>query len=216
MSEALEALMDETLGQFLDKLASGAATPGGGSAAAMSGAMAAGLIAMVCNLSLGKKQLADFEDEARSLLARAEELRGELQVLAQEDIAAFGRLMAAYRLPRQTEADAATRQAAIQNMTKKATDVPLRTARAAAALLPLCAPLARQGNRLAVSDIGVAALLIQATVPSALLNVDINLGVIEDQRFVREVRAQVADLTIGLQEEIVGVLSIVRERMRGA
>jgi formiminotetrahydrofolate cyclodeaminase len=99
-------------------------------------------------------------------------------------------------------------------MTKRATDVPLRTARAAVALLPLCVPLARQGNRQAVSDIGVAALLIQATVPSALLNVDINLHALDDQAFVRDVRAQVADLTIGLQDEIAGILTMVRDRMR--
>jgi formiminotetrahydrofolate cyclodeaminase len=207
-------VMGQSVGQFLDALASGAPTPGGGSTAALSGAMAAGLISMVCNLSIGKKQLADFEGEARAILARSEELRTELQSLAQEDIAAFERLMAAYRLPRQTDADAASRKAAIQTMTKRATDVPLRTARAAVALLPLCVPLARQGNRQAVSDIGVAALLIQATVPSALLNVDINLHALDDQAFVRDVRAQVADLTIGLQDEIAGILTMVRDRMR--
>ncbi len=207
-------VMGQSVGQFLDALASGAPTPGGGSTAALSGAMAAGLISMVCNLSIGKKQLADFEGEARAILARSEELRTELQSLAQEDIAAFERLMAAYRLPRQTDADAASRKAAIQTMTKRATDVPLRTARAAVALLPLCVPLARQGNRQAVSDIGVAALLIQATVPSALLNVDINLHELDDQAFVRDVRAQVADLTIGLQDEIAGILTMVRDRMR--
>ena len=201
-----------SVGQFLDALASGASTPGGGSTAALSGAMAAGLISMVCHLSIGKKQLADFESEAQAILARSEELRAELQSLAQEDIVAFQHLMAAYRLPRQT--DAASRKAAIQTMTNRATDVPLRTARAAVALLPLCVPLARQGNRQAVSDIGVAALLIQATVPSALLNVDINLHALDDQAFVRDIRAQIADLTIGLQDEIAGILTMVRDRMR--
>jgi formiminotetrahydrofolate cyclodeaminase len=100
-------------------------------------------------------------------------------------------------------------------VTRAATEVPLRVARAATALLTLCAPLARHGNRNAVSDVGVAVLLVQAAVPSALLNVEINLAVLEDQLFVRQTRAQVEDLTIGLDEEVAGVLALVRERIAG-
>jgi formiminotetrahydrofolate cyclodeaminase len=210
-----EPLIEKQVGQFLDELASGAPTPGGGSVAALSGAMAAGLITMVCDLTIGKQQYAEFEPEARELRAQAERLRAELQVLAQDDVEAFNHLMAAYKLPRTTDADAASRKAAIQKVTRRAAEVPLRVARTATALLELCAPLARHGNRNAASDIGVAALLIRATVPSALLNVEINLGVLEDQLFVRQVRAQIEDLTIGLDEEVDGVLVLVRKRMSG-
>lgn len=213
MSE--QPLLDRTVGQFLNDLASGAPTPGGGSAAALSGAVAAGLIAMVCNLSIGKKQYAGFEAEAQAILAQAEELRATLQRLAQEDIDVFNRLMAAYRLPRMTDADAATRRAAIQHVLRAATEVPLQIARAIAQLLPLLPPLARAGNRTAVSDAGAAAFLVQAAVPMALLNVEINLAMIDDLQFVREARAQVEDLTIGLQDEIAGVILLVRERVRG-
>lgn len=213
MSE--QPLLDRTVGQFLNDLASGAPTPGGGSAAALSGAVAAGLIAMVCNLSIGRKQYAAFEAEAQAILRQAEDLRATLQQLAQEDIDVFNRLMAAYRLPRMTDADAAARRAAIQHVLRAATDVPLQTARAIAQLLPLIPPLARDGNRTAVSDAGAAALLVQAAVPMALLNVEINLSMIDDQQFVREARAQVEDLTIGLQEEIAGVLLLIRDRVRG-
>ena len=212
---AQQPLLDLTVGQFLDELASGAATPGGGSAAALSGAMAAGLIAMVCNLSIGKKQYAAFEAEAQSILERAATLRATLQQLAQEDIDVFNRLMAAYRLPRETEADAAARKAAVQRMTRLATEVPLRTARAIADLLPLLAPLVRQGNRTAVSDVGAAAFLIQAAIPMALLNVEINLPAIEDQQFAREAHARAQDLTIGLEEEIAEITALVRERVKG-
>ena len=210
-----EKLADKRLGQFLDELASGAPTPGGGSVAALSGAMAAGLLTMVCDLTIGKKQYAEFEAEAQALRQRAETLRAELQALAQADVDVFDHLSAAYKLPRTTDADAASRRAAIQQITRQATDVPLRVARAAIALLPLCAPLARHGNRSAVSDVGVAALLVQAAVPAALLNVDINLAVLEDQLFVRQTRAQVEDLTIGLDEEVAGVLALVHERIAG-
>ena len=209
----MEHILDQPVRQFLDELASSAPTPGGGAVAALSGAMAAGLITMVCDLTIGKQQYAEFEAQAQSLRARSEALRAELQQLAQADVEVFNNLSAAYKLPRTTEADAASRRAAIQKVMRQAAEVPLRVARAAVALLPLCAPLARDGNRRAVSDIGVAALLVQAAVPGALLNVEINLVALEDQLFVRETRAQAEDLTIGLDEEVAGVLVLVRERI---
>lgn len=211
----MSEILQQPLASFLDQLASKAPTPGGGSVAALSGAMAAGLLTMVCNLSIGKKSMADFEQEARAILERAEQLRAELQQLAQDDISVFEHLMAAYGLPRATQADAATRKAAIQRVTQQATTLPLQTAHAIAALLPLCTPLARHGNRNAISDVGVAALLIQAAVPAALLNVDINLATIEDQIFVRETRVQAQDLRTGVNEEIQQVLAIVQERIGG-
>jgi methenyltetrahydrofolate cyclohydrolase len=208
-------LLDQTVRQFLDELASGAPTPGGGSVAALSGAMAAGLLTMVCDLTIGKKAYAGFEDEARSIRAQAEALRAELQSLLQADIEVFTGLMAAYKLPRASDADAATRKAAIQQATRAATQVPLRTAQAASALLPLCLPLARQGSRNAVSDVGVAAQLIRAAVPSALLNVDINLPVLEDAVFVSQTHELVAALTNGLDQRVGEVLAVVQERLAG-
>lgn len=209
-----EQILEHPVQQFLDELASSAPTPGGGSVAALTGAMAAGLLTMVCDLTVGKKTYAEFEDEAKTLRERAEAGRTALQRLAQEDIDVFGRLGAAYKLPRTTDADAANRRAAIQTVTRLATEVPLRMARALVDLVPLCAPLARHGSRLAVSDVGVAALLIKAAVPAALLNVEINLATLEDQLFVRTTRAQIEDLTIGLDEEVDGVLAMVHERIR--
>lgn len=211
-----ERLLDNTVGQFLDQLASNAPTPGGGSVAALTGAMAAGLVTMVCDLTIGKKQYAEFEAEARGIRERAEASRADLQELAQADIDVFGQLSAVYKLPRTTEADAASRRAAIQKVMRQATEVPLRTARAVVALLPLCAPLARNGNRTAVTDVAAAALLIRAAVPAALVNVDGNLTILEDQIFVREARAQADDLLIGLDEEVEEVLSLTRARISGA
>src|SRR4051812_9321341 len=95
-----EQLLDKTVSQFLDELASSNPTPGGGSVAALTGAMSAGLVTMVCDLTIGKKQYAHFDDEARTLRERAESLRAELQELAQADVDVFNRLMAAYKLPR--------------------------------------------------------------------------------------------------------------------
>jgi formiminotetrahydrofolate cyclodeaminase len=177
--------------------------------------MAAGLITMVCDLTIGKKQYAEFEPEAIGLRTRAEALRAELQQLIQADIDAFNHLSAAYKLPRVTEADAASRKAAIQRVLREATEVPLRTARAVVSILPLCAPTARHGNRTAVSDVAAAAILIRAAVPAALINVESNLAMLEDQLYVRQVRAQVEDLTVGLDEEVEGVLALARARIQG-
>ncbi len=208
-----ESLMQQPLGAILDALASRSPTPGGGSVAALTGAMAAGLVSMVCELTIGKPQFAEVEGELRAIHAQAEQLRAELQRLADEDIAVFNRLAAAYKLPRTTEADAATRKAAIQQITRLAAEVPLRTAQAAAALLPLCTTLANNCARLVVSDVGVAVLLVRATVQSAALNVEINLAALEDQVFVRQTRAQLQDLLIGLGDEVDGIVTIVRGRM---
>jgi formiminotetrahydrofolate cyclodeaminase len=212
MSEPLNA---QPVGALLDALASSAPTPGGGSVAALSGAMAAGLVSMVCALTVGKKQYAEIEQEVRAIHERAEALRAELQAVAQQDVEVFGRLSAAYKLPRTTDADSATRQAAIQQVTRQAAEAPLRAAHAAAALLPLCTALAPRVGRLIVSDIGVAALLARSAVQSAVLNVEINLAGLEDQRYVRETRAQITDLMVGLREETEGIVEIVRGRING-
>lgn len=208
-------LLDHSVRQFLDKLASDLPAPGGGSVAALTGALAAGLLTMVCDLTIGKKAYAGFEDEARSIRARAEAQRAELQRLLETDVEVFTALMAAYKLPRATDAEAAERKAAIQRSTRAATEAPLHTAQAAAALLPLCMPLARQGSRNAVSDVGVAAQLIRAAVPSALLNVEINLPVIEDAAFAEQTRAAVAELTQHLDQGVAEVLAVVKERIAG-
>jgi formiminotetrahydrofolate cyclodeaminase len=210
-----DSIVQQPVGTFLDMLASSAPTPGGGSVAALSGAMAAGLVSMVCALSKGKKQFADDAEEIERIHAQAEALRGDLQTLAQQDVVIFSRLSAAYKLPRTTEADAASRQAAIQTVTRQAAEVPLRVARTVADLLPLCTALAPRCSRMIVSDIGVAAVLVHATLQSAILNVEINLAGLEDQRYVREVRAQIEDMLIGVSEEVEGIVQIVRSRING-
>lgn len=206
--------IDTSVTAFLDALARGTPTPGGGGAAALSGAMAAALVSMVCNLTIGKKRYQEAEDEMRAILDRSETLRAELTQLAEDDVSAFNRLSAAYKLPRETEADVAIRRDAIQESLKRATETPLRTARAAAAILPLCPPVAERGNQAAVSDVGVAALLAEAAIRSALLNVQINIRTLEDAIYVRQVRAEVDRLTDGLQGEMERINALVAAKLR--
>ncbi len=208
-----DTLQEQTIATFLDTLASKSPTPGGGSVAAVNGAIAAGLVSMVCSITLGKKKPPENKETVESIHAQAEALRHELQELAQADVEVFGHLSAAYKLPRTTDADAAARKDAIQKVTREAAEVPLKTARSAAAVLPLCSALVESCSRLLVSDIGVAAIIARATVQSSLLNVEINLATLEDTIFIRETRAHMEDLSVGLDEESASILEIVRNRI---
>ena len=209
-----ERAFDTSVADFLDRLASAMPAPGGGGAAALGGAMGAALVSMVCNLTIGKARYAEVEGQMRDALDRAEALRQELQELAQADIEAFNRLSAAYKLARTTDSDQAIRRDAIQASLRRATEVPLRTARAAAAILPLCPPVAEHGNQAAVSDVGVGVLLAHAAVRSSLLNVEINLRLLEDKMYVRQVQAEVERLSDGLSAEAERLVDLVRSKLK--
>lgn len=198
---------------YLDQLASAAASPGGGGAAALGGAMAAALVSKVCNLTIDKARHADVEDELHDLLDRAEALRHELQELAEADVAATNRLLASYELARTTESDIAIRRDAIQSSRRRATEVPLRTARAAAAIVGLCLGTAERGNLTAAGDVGGAALHAHAAVRAALLQVESNLRALDDALYVRQVRAEVARLTDGLDGETQRIIELVQSKI---
>ncbi|MGB9724466.1 MAG: cyclodeaminase/cyclohydrolase family protein [Chloroflexia bacterium] len=208
-----EAFLQKTVEEFLNELASKAPVPGGGSVSALSGALAAGLVTMVCDLTIGKKQYAEVEEEIRRYREEAENLRLRLQGLIQADVEAYGRLAAAYKLPRETEEEQADRYAAVQEATMEATRVPLEIAEAARRVVELSGPVAEKGSRLAVSDAGIAALLGEAAVHSALLNVKINLPTIEDEPFVAEARRRMKKVLAGLAERREAILRTVEERL---
>lgn len=185
---------------FLEALASAAPTPGGGSVAALTGALGAGLISMVCNLTLGKEKYKGVEAEVARLLEESEKLRLELMALIEADMGVYGKLSAAYKLPKDSDQDKAARTAAIQAALKEATGVPLAIARACARLVELCPPVGKVGNIGAISDIGVAILLGEASLRSAALNVAINLGSLKDEAFVQSTRREMDGLQAGKPE----------------
>lgn len=190
-------LTEKPVTAFLDELASSAPAPGGGSAAALSGALGAALVSMVCNLTLGKKKYADVQEDIEALLEKSEALRKELTDLLEEDVKAYTAYSQAAKMPRQTEEQKAERSKAMQAALKGATDVPLRIAEAAVKVMDLCMPAAEKGNVWAVSDAGVAVLLAEAALRSAALNVLINLGSLKDEEFVAERRAKLDSLLEG-------------------
>jgi methenyltetrahydrofolate cyclohydrolase len=169
-------LIDSTVSAFDGELASASPAPGGGSAAALSGSLAAALVAMVCRLSLGRSDLAASDAELTATLEDAEGLRCRLLELVDEDTAAFDAVMNALRMPKAEEAQRAARVAALEQATLAAAAVPLETLTAAALTLTLAAALAGRANPAAASDLGVAVGLAAAAAEGALLNVAINLG----------------------------------------
>jgi formiminotetrahydrofolate cyclodeaminase len=182
----MTAIKDTTTEQFLTELASRAATPGGGSAAAVMGAMGAALTAMVCHLTIGKKKYATVEAELRGVLDRADALRARLVYAIEEDVGAFNAVMAAYGLPKETPDQQRDRHAAIQSALREATDAPLACARLCHEVIELAAIVSEKGNSAVISDGGVAALAAHAALRSAALNVYVNAKAIEDRAFAED------------------------------
>jgi formiminotetrahydrofolate cyclodeaminase len=190
-------LTDKPVTTFLDELASNAPAPGGGSVAALSGALGAALVSMVCNLTVDKKGYEAVQEDIQDLLAQSENLRKELADLLEDDVAAYTAYSQAAKMPRGTDEEKAERAEAMQAALKNATEVPLRIAEAAVKVMDLCMPAAEKGNKWAVSDAGVAVLMAEAALRSAALNVLINLGSLKDQDFVAAKRARLESLLEG-------------------
>jgi formiminotetrahydrofolate cyclodeaminase len=199
-------LTEMPVNDFLDALASKSPAPGGGGGAAMAGALAAALASMVCNLTLGKEKYAAVQDDVQSMLGKTEALRHQLTSLVEADEEAYTVLSAAYRLAKDTDEQKKARTAAIQKALINATATPMEIAKACVEVLALCGPIAQKGNVSAVSDAGVGALLAEAALRSAALNVQINLAAIKDAKFVADSTLQLKRLLRGqsrLKERIV-------------
>ena len=179
---------------FLDELSSAAPVPGGGSVAALQTAMAASLLAMVANLTLGKKRYESVQDQVLDVKSRAVRLRDEALLLVEEDVAAYSRVTEALALPRDSDEQKQARRRRLQEAFKTAAGPPLRTMQVAAQILELAQQLVRIGNRSAISDVGTAALAARAGYHAGRLNVDINLNGIADEKWVQGVRQTMAHL----------------------
>lgn len=208
-----QSLADKPLQQFLNELASAEPVPGGGSVAALGGALAASLLAMVCHLTIGRKGYEPVQDEILKLLAQVEPFQSRFRELMQADIDAYSGVMAAYKLPKTNPDEQATRAGAIQDALKHASDVPLRVAEECAALIELARPVAEKGNKNAASDAGVGSLIAEASLRGAALNVAINLGGIKDPAFVTAHRERIAELARRAAQANDEILEIVEGRM---
>ncbi|MGI8826964.1 MAG: cyclodeaminase/cyclohydrolase family protein [Chloroflexota bacterium] len=191
--------------RFLESLSSGEPIPGGGSVAALQTAMAASLLCMVANLTVGRKRYANVEEQVKGIREESSCLRDRAHTLIQEDSDAYGQVSQALGLPKQSDEEKAARQEAVQLALKGAVDPPLTTMRVAVEVLRLAGELAPIGNTSAASDVGTAALCARSGYASAALNVEINLQTIRDQEWVNAHRLQVRDLADAeaLEQEVM-------------
>lgn len=191
---ALPALAALNLARFADEVSRPSPAPGGGSVSALAGALGAALAGMVANLTHGKSGFEERRGELEQIATRAQELKDALVAAVDEDTQAFNAVIAAMRLPKDTEEQKAARAAAIQDGYRRATDVPLQTAELCVAALALCRQVAERGNPASISDAGVGALLARAGALGAIDNVAINLPSITESKWVGERRGQLAAL----------------------
>ncbi|OGT34730.1 MAG: methenyltetrahydrofolate cyclohydrolase [Gammaproteobacteria bacterium RBG_16_51_14] len=206
-------IKDKAIQTFLDELASKASTPGGGSAAAIMGAMGAALVSMVCNLTIGKKNYEQAGDELKEVLNQAEKLRERLTDMVRADVEVFNRVMGAYGMPKETDAEKAARTEAIQTALKAATDVPLDCARACAEVINLSRVVAEKGNLNVISDAGVAVVAAEAALRSAALNVYINIGGIKDKSFAEQRSADLENILKGTAIETNEIYALVKSKL---
>jgi formiminotetrahydrofolate cyclodeaminase len=205
----LEKLSFEDLARAL---ASDAPTPGGGTAAALAGAMGAALAEMVGMLTLSKEKYAASHEAVRPISESARLSRERFFRLASEDSEAYDAVVAARRRPKGTEEERATRAKEMTAANRLAAEVPMRTAREAVKLLSALPELAEKGNPNAASDAGAAALLLESAAQAALLNVAINLSGADDAGFAGRLREESAELAREAEGLRSDVLAAVRAR----
>jgi glutamate formiminotransferase/formiminotetrahydrofolate cyclodeaminase len=197
---------------FLDQLASAAPTPGGGSAAAYASASAAALVAMVARTTTGKKKYADVQDKMWGLIDQAEALRAQLTEGVKKDSEAFDAVMAAFKLPKNTEEEIAARNTAIQKATLSATEVPLQSAKNSLSVMELALEAATYGNLNAISDAGAAFNIAKAGLTAAGLNVRINVPGLENQKVQEDFLTQINQLENKGRDLEAQLFTILKER----
>ncbi len=179
-----------TVFDFAAALSSDAPAPGGGSAAALTGALGAALTAMVCALTLDRKKYAEHQTLARQTLDQARELQARLLEYMDEDTRAFGQMSAAFALPKETPEQSSARTAAIQQALSACTETPLSVMALTLQALELACGAMGKTNASALSDLGVAALSLRAALQGAWLNVLINTGSMKDAVLAADCRAR--------------------------
>ena len=183
-------LVDLTVKEFLNKVASSDPVPGGGSIAALNGAVASALAAMVANLTIGKKNYEEHEELMNHIASLALREKDVFIADIDRDSEAYDAVFACFKMPKATDEEKAVRSAAIQEATRHAALIPMEVARKALEVMPVIADIARLGNRNAITDACVAMMAARSAVLGALLNVRINLGVLKDKEFVQGLQAE--------------------------
>jgi formiminotetrahydrofolate cyclodeaminase len=204
---------DSTIQTYLDRLASAQPEPGGGSVAALVGALGAALVTMVTDLTLGKEKYAAVQDQIAEIRSKSEKLRMKLGELVTLDAQAYGAVATAMQMPRTGEVEKVEREKALQKALIGAAEIPLMVAQAALDVARLSLPAAQLGNTNAVSDAGVAVILADAAAQSAALNVRINVNWIADDEFNRATWSRIEAILSEASSLRDGVLAITYSKL---
>lgn len=207
-------LKDMVIKEFVEELSSKSPAPGGGSVAALSGSLASALASMVFSLTTGKKDYNGYDDQIKEKInigmAKTSQLKEEFLELMEKDVEAFLELMEAFKMPKATEAEIKERGVKIQEGYVKALEIPLKVAQEALKTFDYIEVAARWGNKNASSDAGVAAIMAQAAIEGAILNVRINLASIKDNEYKARIEVECQDLLVhGMKrkEEIMELIA---------
>ncbi|HNX28605.1 MAG TPA: cyclodeaminase/cyclohydrolase family protein [Syntrophomonadaceae bacterium] len=206
-------LAEKKITEFLEDLASDLPAPGGGGAAALSGAMGACLIAMVARLTIGKKGYEEVEAEMVDIISRSDQLYKNLAAQVDEDAAAFNEVIAAMKMPKENDSQTRLRAEAMQKSFRRAAEVPYAIAVNCMEVLDLAALIAGKGNTNLISDVGVAAEVALAGLESTMLNVRINLPYIKDEEYVTKTRRQMEIMTRSARSVKAQVLNLVSSQI---
>ena len=204
--------LERQLLEYLDDLASAKPTPGGGSTAALSGAMGVALVCMVARLTLGKAEYAAAHKEVEEIVQHAEVLRARFQVLMSEDMEAYGRLSACFKLPKASSEEKAIRARAIQSSLRDAALVPLEIAERAVELVHYCRRIAEIGNKNVLSDIATGSTLASAAASGASWMVRVNIQGLKDQAQAEELDQRLNGALQAVTEGCLWVMQAIGER----
>ncbi len=196
--------------EFIRELGSSAPAPGGGSVAAMNGAMAAALVEMVANLTIGNGKYEVVHEEMKDVQEQMNSWKIQFVEFIEKDSFAFMELMRAFKMPKETDEEKELRKAEIQRTTKEAARVPFEIGKLAYELLPYAETVIVKGNTNAVTDGMIAVINARAAVKSAFLNVKINLGSIKDEAFVKELADAMDKIESGLDAEEQRLLGLAK------
>ena len=208
-----KSLLNMNLRQFCNETLSDSPAPGGGSVAALMGALGVSLGGMVANLSAGKRGWDDKLDYFSNWAVKAQQLKDELLLLVDEDTAAFNKVMDAFALPKDSADEKAARAAAIQLATKSAAEIPLKVMETASKSYQLLSEMAEKGNPASISDVGVGLLAVRACVEGAAMNVRINLGGLKDEKSRSALLEKLQKISAESESQFGRIIQVVESKL---
>ncbi len=208
-----KSLLNMNLRQFCNETLSDSPAPGGGSVAALMGALGVSLGGMVANLSAGKRGWDDKLDYFSNWAVKAQQLKDELLILVDEDTAAFNKVMDAFALPNDSADEKAARAAAIQLATKGAAEIPLKVMETASKSYQLLSEMAEKGNPASISDVGVGLLAVRACVEGAAMNVRINLGGLKDEKSKSALLEKLQKISAESESQFGRIIQVVESKL---